>query len=142
MNSQIMLSSQELRQHYSKDIKHRVFISNMTSDYWIIFNMYEQQLYSFIHKTLQKGNDMYIVADYMKIIQPRVYQQTNVKVSTFFNGFWDSKEKRFKKDVFEEMQVQPMLIALTEKFADFGYILTDISDPERSNREFLKILIE
>ena len=74
-------------------------------------------------------------------LQPQFFMRTNVKITSFFNGFWDSKQKKFKDDIFKEMQVDPMLTALIKKFAIFGYILTDISDPKRSSRKFLKIFI-
>lgn len=153
--NQIYTNAIELKKNhnYNKE-KEIVFLNNFKYDYAIYF--VSLQLF-IIHITIEKlshrSNYNYetkfkifnICKEKMVLDYCNKYKFfTNIKIKTFFTGFWNPYEKTFNTDIFTKCNLDLMLEALNKKFLDknTGIHLTDISNSEKSFNHVILVTIQ
>lgn len=68
-------------------------------------------------------------------------QKTNLKINTFWYGFYNSYNKKSDKSAWDELNIPLMLEQLNNKFNEFGICFTDISDRTKSFNQVIKVTI-
>lgn len=154
--NQIYTNAIELKKNYNNNTNEKeiVFLNNFKHDYKIYF--VSLQLF-IIHTTINtlsyKNNYNYetkfkifnickqkMVLDYCS----KYKFFTNIKIKTFFTGFWNPYEKTFNSDIFNKCNLDLMLVELNKHFLDnnTGIYLTDISNSEKSFNHVILVTVQ
>ena len=116
-----MLSPSELREYLNKQQQIRLF-----DDFTDAYIWYSRYIYNEITKVVGKNGNFCIVENYRQLLTHRG-ARSNVKISTYFTGFWDKSTHKHQMKPFTDCGIDELMFGkLKSEFGKLSYVLTEI----------------